>query len=292
MDVLVFGFVAGLAVLAIISSLVRRKERQVTPTEPCRNCGYSMVDAALDICPECGREYDPSDRRPYFGRSRALTRSFAIVLLAFASTIVAGNADLPTYGVLSARMEWTMQSVLADPSSPTMRVVGWSSQHGWASNLDLDTFPPLEWIEFAWRGETLTVVKDTDTGRWVDKAGQVVHARDVLAKLNCTDIPEQQVGSLLTMNWSDGELRAFLETSTFDNPSDYGDIDIATVPHFVRNRYRFHYSGGGANLIEYEVGLYVSWALIWIVAVGLIGLSFWVDRRKPSQKTAGATLSA
>lgn len=305
LDVLVLLFVGAIALVFVASAHIRRRERQLARIEPCRHCGYSMLDAASDVCPECGSEYDPSDRRPYFGRSRAFTRSFAIVLLALASTYVAATASLPTYQLFSARVDWAIQSVAGNPSADVMRIVGRSSEYGeWsfdqmgesgasigydAVQLPGGVHVDLESIEFLWRGKALALFRDDESAQWVNDSGVVFDSDAVLNRLDAPENFDEFIHALLTMDWFDGELNAYYQSVAYHRPGEYGP---GTENPFHRKRQPFHFTGLGWGWDVQTIGLYVTWALIWLVAVVMIMLSFWVDRRKPSRRRAAATLVA
>ena len=303
MDVLVFGFVAGLVVLAIASASVRRKGRQVARTKPCRSCGFSMVDAALHVCPECGNGFNPSDRRPYYGRSRALMRSLAILLLAFASTIAVANVDLPTYRVFQVDMYWVIQEVAGDTTFDHMEIVGRSDEHtewsliqsgerggsggGLPPDMPAGVSLNLTQVEFLWRDRRLVIVKDLSSGNWVDADGASIDASGVRGRLQAPSDFDRYLEALLTRDWYNGDLRDFYESEAFHPTGDYGP---GTENPFHQKRQPFHYMGYGWGWGVQTTGLYATWALIWVVAVALIGLSFWVDRRKPSRRKPAATL--
>lgn len=305
LDVLVLLFVGAMALVFVASAHIRRRDRQVARIEPCRNCGYSMLDAASDVCPECGSVYDPSDERPYFWRSRALIRSSAIVLLAIASTFVAAMSTLPTYRVFSANVEWRVQSVVGDPSADVMRMVGRSSEYGeWSLEQggqsggvvggDPVELPPsvhvdLEEIDFLWRGSTLTLFRDAQSAQWIDDRGVVYNSDAILDLLNAPETFDGYVDALLTKGWFDGELNAYYQSVAYHKPGEYGP---GTEYRFQRKRQPFQFTGLHWSWDAATIGLYATWVLIWIVAVALIALSFWVDRRNPSKGKPAATLPA
>ncbi|MFU8829698.1 MAG: hypothetical protein ACNA8P_09730 [Phycisphaerales bacterium] len=173
--------------------------------------------------------------------------------------------------------------------------------------MNRDVFPALEQVEFDWRGATLSVRRDPQSGRWMDGKGQVVEAQDVLDRLNCPEIPKPVVSALLTMDWSNGELmafyksKAFHEAAVFYESKTFQERPQFKLPEttgdgqghqFMPIRQRFHFMGGGWTSGEYEVVVYMLWALIWLIAGWLIWLSFRVDRRNPSKKKPAATLPA
>lgn len=305
LDVLVLLFVGALALVFVASALFRRRERRIERRVPCRFCGYSMLGAASTKCPECGNQFDPSDSRPYVGRPRAWIRSVAIVLMALASTFVAATSTLPTYRVFSASVEWRIQSVVGDHSANVMRILGRSSEYGeWsleqggqsggAVGGDPVELPPgvhvdLEEIDFLWRGKTLTLFRDDESAQWIDDSSAVYNSDAILGRLNAPETFDGFVDALLTKGWFDGELNAYYQSVAYHKPGEYGP---GTENRFQRKRQPFHFTGLHWSWDAATFGLYVTWTLIWIVAVLLIGLCFWVDRRKPSRRKPDATLPA
>jgi hypothetical protein len=227
------------------------------------------------------------------------------LLLAAASTIVVGNADLPARRLLEAHMDWAIQSVAGDSSADVMRITGRSSVHKqWSFDQTLgaaasfggepDQLPDgvdvdLRVIEFDWRGSTLRLTRDSESSPWVNDRGVVFDTSAVLTRLNAPENFGEYVHALLTMDWFDGQLNAYYRSVAFHRPGEYGP---GTENPFERKRQPFHLTGIGWGWDAQTIGLYVAWALIWIVAVATIGLCFWVDRRKPSRKKTEATLPA
>ena len=139
----------------------------------------------------------------------------------------------------------------------------------------------------------------------MDGNGQVVEAQDVLDRLNCHELPKPVVSALLTMDWSNGELIAFYKSKAFHESAVFYEsksfyerpqfklpetTDDGQGHQFMPIRQRFHFMGGGRGLGEFEVVLYMLWALIWLIAGWLIFMSFWADRPNPSKKKRDATL--
>lgn len=49
-------------------------EQTVQTSMYCRRCGYQLVGLSENRCPECGREFDPSNRRTYLRRPKGWAR--------------------------------------------------------------------------------------------------------------------------------------------------------------------------------------------------------------------------
>jgi hypothetical protein len=295
-----------LAMCAVAALCLRAAARSRKASRPCRHCGYDLATIDnVSVCPECGNGFCSVDGRLYFGRYRALIRSLGILLLAATGTFGFANADLPTYRVLWADMQWLIQSVAGDSSADSMLVVGQSTKHpewsldktgergaaGAAEPLSLPAGVAmnLKKVEFHWRGMSLTIVKNPASGQWRDVNGERVGASDILKRLNAPSDFEEYMNALLTLNWFNGDLRAFYESKAYHKPGEYGPGNDRP---FLRNRQPFHYMGYSWGWDAYRIGLYTTWGLIWVVAAGLIFLCFWVDRQKPLRKQVEATLPA
>ena len=238
LDIFVLGLVAVIAVLVAISILIRRTERAVAREEPCRSCGYSMLGAASDTCPECGAGFDPSDKSPYVGRSRARVRAVSSLILGGLATIAVANVDLPTYRVFQVDMHWVIQEVGGDTTFDHMEIVGRSDEHaewslvqsgerggsggGLPPDMPAGVSLDLTQVEFLWRNVSLVVVEDPSSGNWVDADGASIDASGVRRRLQAPSEFDRYVEALLTMDWYNGRLRSFYESEAFHPPGDYG----------------------------------------------------------------------
>lgn len=87
----------------------------------CRKCYYSLAGATAGRCPECGREFDPANAKPYLQRAPSRWRWVRRGVLALAMVAVLGAMRSPPPGTV------TLAGMSAAPcdSSIVLVVKGW-----------------------------------------------------------------------------------------------------------------------------------------------------------------------
>lgn len=83
----------------------------LTPAPPkrCLQCGYILEGLPEPRCPECGRRFDPCDRRTYCFRSISGTRYLAVSLCAL--LCIVGPAILCNFSATGGPSIWAVTSL-------------------------------------------------------------------------------------------------------------------------------------------------------------------------------------
>lgn len=122
-------------------------EEHITDSRTCRDCGYELQFNVSEICPECGRTFDPTDPQTYYTKSTRPIIPQHILARLKVCLVIAGSglALFLLVGILMANWRSHQNAMLAGTQG-CLKQIGTAIDRYAAENND--QYPPLEnWQE-------------------------------------------------------------------------------------------------------------------------------------------------